>query len=75
MVLAEIGGIFSLPVAARRVSSYAGLVRSTCASRRKASHGAITKRDRRFLRRALVEAAMHAVLRPGPLQDFYRHRR
>jgi hypothetical protein len=35
-------------------------------------HGAITKRGSRFLRWALVEAALHAVRRPGPLQEFYR---
>ena len=71
LVLAEIGDVSPFPTA-RHLSSYAGLVPSTYASGGVVRHGAITKRGSRFLRWALVEAALHAVGRPGPLQEFYR---
>jgi transposase len=57
---------------ARRLSSYAGLVPSTYASGRAVRHAAIAKRGFSFLRWALVETVMHALRRPGPLQEFYR---
>jgi len=71
LVLAEIGDVSRFPTA-RHLASYAGLVPSTYASGGVVRHGAITKQGSRFLRWALVEAAMHAVRRPGPLQEFYR---
>jgi transposase len=57
---------------ARRLWSYAALVPSTYASGGVVTHGAITRRGPRFVCWALVEAAMHAVGWPGPLQEFYR---
>ena len=57
---------------ARLLSSCAGLVPSTYASGGVVTHGAITRRGPRFVCWTLVEAAMHAVRRPGPLHGFYR---
>jgi hypothetical protein len=57
---------------ARLLSSCAGLVPSTYASGGVVTHGAITRRGPRFVCWTLVETAMHAVRRPGPLQEFYR---
>jgi hypothetical protein len=71
LVLAGIGDVSCFPTA-RRLWSYAGLVPSTYASGRAVRHAAIAKRGFSFLRWALVETAMHAVRRPGPLQEFYR---
>ena len=71
LVLAEIGDVSRFPTA-RHLSSYAGLAPSTYASGGVVRHGAITKRGSRFLRWALAGAAIHAVGRPGPLQEFYR---
>jgi transposase len=48
------------------------LVPSTYASGRAVRHAAIAKRSFSFLRRALVERTMHALRRPGPLEEFYR---
>jgi transposase len=47
-------------------------VPSTYASGKAVRHAAIVKRSFIFLRWALVEAAMHGVRRPGPLQEFYQ---
>jgi transposase len=48
------------------------LVPSTYASGRAVRHAAIARRSFSFLRWALVETAMHALRRSGPLEEFYR---
>ena len=57
---------------ARHLPSCAGVVFSTYAFGRAVRHAAIAKRSFSFLRRALVERTMHALRRPGPLEEFYR---
>ena len=56
---------------AKQLCSYAGLVPSTYASGNTCFHGHITKQGSRWLRWILVEAAIHAVKRPGVLRRFY----
>lgn len=56
---------------AKQLCSYAGLVPSTYASGNKCYHGHITKQGSRWLRWILIEAAIRAVKRPGPLRLFY----
>jgi len=69
-ILSEIGEISRFG-AARQLSSYAGLVPSTSQSGGVTRHGRITRQGSRWLRWALVEAAIHAASRPGPLRDFH----
>jgi transposase len=66
----EIGDINRFP-SAKQLCSYAGLVSSTYASGNTCFHGHITKQGSRWLRWILVEAAIHAVKRPGVLRHFY----
>ena len=56
---------------AKQLCSYAGLVPSTYASGNTCFHGHITKQGSRWLRWILVEAAIHALKRPGVLRRFY----
>jgi len=56
---------------AKQLCSYAGLVPSTYASGNTCFHGHITKQGSKWLRWILVEAAIHAVKRPGVLRHFY----
>jgi transposase len=56
---------------AKQLCSYAGLVPSTYASGSICFHGHITKQGSRWLRWILVEAAIHAVKKPGVLRRFY----
>jgi transposase len=56
---------------AKQLCAYAGLVPSTHASGNTCFHGHITKQGSRWLRWILVEAAIHAVKRPGVLRRFY----
>jgi transposase len=56
---------------AKQLCSYAGLVPSTYASGNSCFHGHITKQGSRWLRWILIEAAIHAVKRPGVLRRFY----
>ena len=56
---------------AKQLCSYAGLVPSTYASGNTCFHGHITKQGSRWLRWILIEAAIHAVKRPGVLRSFY----
>jgi transposase len=56
---------------AKQLCSYAGLVPSTHASGNTCYHGHITKQGSRWLRWILIEVAIHAVKRPGPLRRFY----
>jgi len=66
----EIGDVNRFP-SAKQLCSYAGLVPSTYASGNTCFHGHITKQGSRWLRWILVEAAIHAVKRPGVLRRFY----
>lgn len=69
-ILSEIGeiGRFS---SAKHLASFAGLSPSTHQSGGCQRHGRIEKQGSRFLRWALLEAAIHAVGKPGPLRDHY----
>ena len=66
----EIGDVRRFP-SPKQLCSYAGLVLSTYASGNVCYHGHTTKRGSRWLRWILIEAAIHAVKRPGPLRRFY----
>jgi transposase len=70
MIKSEIGDVKRFP-SAKQLCSYAGLVPSTHASGNVCYHGHITKQGSRWLRWILIEAAIHAVKRPGPLRRFY----
>jgi transposase len=69
-IISEIGDVKRFP-SAKQLCSYAGLVPSTYASGNTCYHGHITKQGSRWLRWILVESAIHAVKRPGPLRRFY----
>jgi transposase len=56
---------------AKQLCYYAGLVPSTYASGNTCFYGHITKQGSKWLRWILVEAAIHAVKRPGVLRRFY----
>jgi transposase len=71
LIRSGIGDIKRFP-SAKQLCSYAGLVPSTYASGNTCYHGHITKQGSRWLRWILIEAAIHAVKRPGPLRCFYR---
>ncbi|HEX76362.1 MAG TPA: IS110 family transposase [Dehalococcoidia bacterium] len=70
-IKSEIGDVRRFP-SAKQLCSYAGLVPSTYASGNSCYHGHITKQGSRWLRWILIEAAIHAVKRPGPLRRFYQ---
>lgn len=70
LTASEIGDVKRFP-SAKQLCSYAGLVPSTYASGNVCFHGHITKQGSRWLRWILIEAAIHAVKRPGPLRHFY----
>ena len=70
LIKSEIGDVKRFP-SAKQLCSYSGLVPSTHASGNVCYHGHITKRGSRWLRWILIEAAIHAVKRPGPLRRFY----
>lgn len=69
-ILSEIGDIQRFGTA-RQLSSHAGLVPSTSQSGGTVRHGRITRQGSRWLRWALVEAAIHASRYPGPLRSYY----
>lgn len=71
LIRSEIGEVGRFP-SAKQLCSYAGLVPSTHASGNTVYYGHITKQGSGYLRWILLEATMHAIQRPGPLQDFYR---
>lgn len=56
---------------AKQLCSYAGLVPSTYAAGNACYYGHITRQGSRWLRWILIEAAIHAVKRPGQLRRFY----
>lgn len=66
----EIGNIDRFKTA-KQLSSYAGLCPSTSQSGGTLRHGKITRQGSKWLRWALVEAAIHASSRPGPLRNYY----
>jgi transposase len=70
LIKSEIGDIKRFP-SAKRLCSYSGLVPSTHQSGNVSYHGHITKSGSKWLRWILIEAAIHAVKRPGPLRYFY----
>ena len=70
LIKSEIGDVKRFP-SAKQPCSYAGLVPSTYASGNTCYHGHITKQGSRWLRWVLIEAAIHAVKRTGPLRRFY----
>jgi len=70
LIKSEIGDVRRFP-SAKQLCSYAGLVPSTYASGNACYHGHITKQGSRWLRWILIEAAIHAVKRPGVLRRFY----
>lgn len=70
LIKSEIGDVKRFP-SAKQLCSYAGLVPSTYASGNTCYHGHITKQGSRWLRWILIESAIHAVKRTGPLRRFY----
>jgi len=70
MTASEIGDVKRFR-SAKQLCAYAGLVPSTHASGNTRFHGHITKQGSRWLRWILIEAAIHAVKRPGVLRRFY----
>lgn len=69
-ILAEVGDAARFH-SAKHLASCAGLVPSVSQSGNSTRHGHITRAGSSWLRWALVEAAIHASMRPGPLRDFY----
>jgi len=70
LIKSEIGDVKRFP-AAKQLCSYAGLVPSTYASGNTCYHGHITKQGSRWLRWILIEAAIHAAKKTGPLRRLY----
>ena len=70
LIKSEIGDIKRFP-SAKQLCSYAGLVPSTYASGNICYHGHITKQGSKWLRWILIESAIHAAKRTGPLRRFY----
>jgi len=70
LTASEIGDVRRFP-SAKQLCAYAGLVPSTHASGNTCFHGHITKQGSKWLRWILIEAAIHAVKRPGVLRRFY----
>jgi len=70
LIKSEIGDVRRFPVA-KQLCSYAGLTLSIHASGNTCYHGHITKQGSQWLRWILIEAAIHAVKRPGALRRFY----
>ena len=70
LIKSEIGDVGRFR-SAKQLCSYAGLVPSTHASGNTCYHGHITKQGSRWLRWILIESAIHAVKRLGPLRRFY----
>lgn len=71
LVRYEIGQIERFP-SEKKLSSYAGLIPSTYASGERVVHGRITKQGNKFLRWALVEAAIPAIRSSPSLRVFYQ---
>jgi transposase len=71
LIVAEVGDIERF-ASARKLASYAGLVPTTRSSGGRTYHGRITKQGSAWLRWAMVQAALHAIRKPGPIRSFYR---
>ncbi|MDY6794862.1 MAG: IS110 family transposase [Actinomycetota bacterium] len=69
-ILAEVGDVTRFH-SAKHLASCAGLVPAVSQSGSSTRYGHITRAGSSWLRWALVEAAIHASTRPGPLRDFY----
>lgn len=69
-ILAEVGDVTRFH-SAKHLASCAGLVPSVSQSGNSTRHGHITRAGSAWLRWALVEAAIHASTRRGPLRDYY----
>ena len=70
LIVAELGEVERFPDA-RRVGAYAGLTARVHQSGPHAYHGHITRQGSRWLRWALVQAAMKLVRRDPKLKNFY----
>ena len=70
LLLSEIGEIERFPHA-RKLCSYGGLIPSTYQSGNKAYHGHITKEGNKYLRWAMVEAALVAIRKDPALYAFH----
>ena len=70
IIWAEIGDISRFP-SPKNLCSYAGLVPSVYSSGRTLRYGKITKQGSKWLRWAMVEAAIQAVNKPGRYQKLY----
>lgn len=69
-ILSEVGDVARFH-SAKHLASCAGLVPAVSQSGSSTRYGHITRAGSSWLRWALVEAAIHASTRPGPLRDFY----
>lgn len=69
-IISEIGDIRRFP-SPKKLSSYAGLAPSVHQSGKARYTGHITNAGRSMLRWIMVQAAQHAVRKPGALRDFY----
>jgi transposase len=70
MILAEVGDVNRFH-SAKHLASAAGLVPRVSQSGNSLRHGHITREGSSWLRWALVEAAIHTSVRPGPVRDRY----
>lgn len=70
LILSEVGDIERFG-SAKKLASYAGLVPSVRNSGRTERYGRITRQGSRWLRFALVEAAIHAAGKAGPIREHY----
>ncbi len=70
LILSEIGDVERFPDA-KHLASYAGLVPSVRQSGGSERRGRITRQGSPWLHFPLVEAAIHAVRKPGPLREHY----
>jgi transposase len=69
-ILAEVGDVSRFH-SAKHLASAAGLVPRVSQSGNSLRHGHITREGSSWLRWALVEAAIHTSVRPGPSRDRY----
>lgn len=71
LILSEIGGVSRFQ-SAKHLCSYAGLAPRVRSSGERTITGRITREGSPWLRWIMVEAAIHASNRPGPLGEYYR---
>ena len=70
LITSEIGDVKRFP-SAKHLCSYSGLIPSTHTLGNLSYHGHITNRGSKWLRWILLESAIHAAKKPGPLRHFY----